>query len=77
MDTALLVNPSGCSGEGHLARYLQGSPVSGHQALYRRTFSYHVISDTEDMPGYHVHSVHNIAIIYFICGMWACLLPLA
>lgn len=25
------------------------------------------------MPGYHVHSVHNIAVIYFTCGMWACL----
>lgn len=29
------------------------------------------------MPGCHVHSVYNIAIIYFTCGMWACLLPQA
>lgn len=36
--------PSGYSGEGHLAKYLQGFLASGHQVLYRKTFSYHVIS---------------------------------
>lgn len=59
------------------AKHLPGFPASSHQALYRKTFNSHVISNPEGLPGCHVHSVYNIAIIYFTCAVWACLLPLA
>lgn len=56
---------------------LPGFPASGSWALHRKTFSHRVMSDPEGTPGWRVHSVYNMAIIYFTCGVRARLLPLA